>query len=239
MKEAKAQAKAQADYLKQYGTGQQRYLDYLQGLGPRTTTETGGETGESTGFESTDMLTAPEVSAQFSPLVERMNQIASQRLAGPGAGLPPGYAENAVRAINESFAPQEAAERNRAAQLGLPSGAVGPVSAAGRAKAGQIATLRGELPLKAREMETEDIGLAQQLANIFGKGTRQRGTRTSRETRTGQRFGTTVGPAPVAPMQAFLPAGIPGTTKGMGFQALGAGYSDVEQALARMLAGGG
>jgi len=139
-------------------------------FGPRTsTTRTSGGT-------TTDMLTAPEIAEQFKPDISNLQQVLRGRLSEGGA-LPAGFAETRAQDINRAFAGPEAAERNRAARLG---GGLGPVSAAGRERAGALARLPVELEEMRRSRETEDIGLSERLAQTFGLGQRQRGTtRTS------------------------------------------------------------
>lgn len=167
----------------------------LQSLmfGPRTTTSS----GRSQSTTSEDMLTAPEIAEQFRPDIANVQNILRRRLAGPGAGMPAGYAETGARGINESFAPALQEEQNRAAKLG---GSLGPVSAAGRARAGKLADFRASIPLKARELETEDIGLSERLAQTFGLGSRRRGTSST----FGTTSGSQTGPADVGNIMGLL-----------------------------------
>lgn len=222
--QAKDQANLYNKYLGNYQTGQNAYRDYITGLGPQTTTSFGTDNSNTsqTGTQSSLSETSPTLSAEYSPLVGAVNEMLAGRLKAGGA-LPYGYAESAVRSINDTFAGAEQAARNAAARFGLS----GPQATAGliplqTARAGQIADFRAAMPLKARELENQDMQLAQSLAAAFGRGQRTASSGTSSSTgmSRGMRTGSQTGPAPILGAEAFLPPGPMQTTQS-GSSALG------------------
>lgn len=190
-----AQADAQNKYLANYGQGQQNFLKYLNSIGPQTTYQ------NSTSNERGTSVVDPHITAQFQPLVNQLTSMLSSRLSGPNS-LPPGYLENQIRDINSTYAGAQQANANTAAQFGVS----GPQAAAGQipmqqARAGQIATARGNAPLVAREMQNQDLQMAQGLASAFGRG------QTTNSNMTSTTAGSMTAPRPIAPYQAFLPPG--------------------------------
>lgn len=189
------QAKEQADlynnWLKQYmGTGQGLYGQAQQAgwnpFGPQVSTTTGSQTGttSSQGGSKSSYSNRPVITSEYAPLDELMRGIMTQRLSG-GSSLPEGYASNAARAINESFAGTDAAARNLAAKRGLSGEQSYAVASPGAtARAGALADMRGNLPLLERQMRNEDIGITQGLQSAFGRG--EAGEQESRNWQTGQ-----------------------------------------------------
>jgi hypothetical protein len=203
-------------YLQHYGQGQQGYLDYLKGLGPQTSTSSSSGTSTTSGVSTSDV--APYVTPQFSGLVDLAKGVLTSRLSGPG-GLPAGYAETGIRDINQASSGAMQAVSNLAARRGL-SGvqAAALATPIQTARAAQVGSFQANLPIQAKELQTQDVGLASQLASMFGRG--QRGVTTNRSTTNFNQFGSLTAPPPIAPLGAFLPPG-PGTA-GTGFSA-GAG----------------
>lgn len=221
--QANAQAKVQNRYLDDYKAGQNNFLDYFKGLGPQTSTST--STGNSNsvtngsfsnqGNTANSSVSNPFVTSEFSPLVGMTKNILERRLAGPD-GLPPGFAESAIRGINDSYAGADQSAANAAARFGVSGPqALALAAPSQRARAGQIADFRANMPLQARSLQNQDIQMAQTLASIFGKGEQSNSMGTSNQTGTNRSntSGSTTsnssntGPAPIAPMAAFLPPG--------------------------------
>ena len=174
------QAKEQADL---YNNWLKQYQGTAQGLmgnataagwnpyGPQTSTSQSSASGGGS-FNN-----RPVITQQYQPLDELMRGIMTGRLSG-GSSLPSGYAENAARGINESFAGADAAARNMAARRGLSGEqSYAVASPANRARAGALADLRGSLPLREGQMQNQDISMTQGLQSAFGTG--QAGTNSS------------------------------------------------------------
>lgn len=213
-KQAQEAAGLQNKYNSDYMTGLQKYIQYMQGLGPQTTTMHGSTTS------------TPFVTKEFAPLVGQQKDILSRRLAS--GGLPAGYAETGLRAINESYAGAEADIGNAIARSGVPNSGIQAAmlaNPASRARAGEMADFRAGLPLKARDMQSQDLQMAQTLSSIFGKG--EKSVTNS----------STTSPAPMLNMGAFLP---PGPNRGTetGISTSGEAVSSAAGALGMMYGSG-
>lgn len=179
-KAAEANAKLYNDWLKQYmSTGQGLFNQAQAGgwnpFGPQTSTSTSSQTGGST----TSFRNNPFITKDYKPLDELMRGIMTGRLSS-GSSLPEGYASNAARSINESFAGADNAARNMAARRGLSGEqSYAVASPVARARAGALADMRGNLPLLERQMQNEDIGITQGLQSAFGTGQEGRSSTSS------------------------------------------------------------
>ena len=139
----------------------------------------------------------PFITPEYSPLAGLQRAMVERRLTSP-TGLPAGFAETGVRAINESAAGGEANLRNFARRRGLDFEGLQIGDPGERARRGQIASFRAGLPLQARALQTEDLGLAQNILTAFGRGTRRRG----RERTT--QLGTVTGPPDYSAIAGML-----------------------------------
>lgn len=237
-KAAQQQADLYNRWLQQYmGTGQSLFNQAQAGgwnpFGPQTSTSSG--TSSQQGGSS--YTNRPFITKEYAPLDELMRGIMTGRLSS-GTGLPAGYAENAARAINQSYEGADAAARNLAAKRGLSGeqsyAVASPVS---RARAGALADMRGQMPLLARQLQNEDIGITQGLQSAFGRG--EKGTTSTWS--TGQTSGTQTNPftasdlsslmrvlAPPAPMQSGQTGN---STLGSGLSSLGSllGFLSAQQ----------
>jgi hypothetical protein len=184
----------------------QQYQNMLQGLigtpgapgqlgsnffGPQTST------GTSSSFGHTDQTSMPVISQQYQALEGQLRKAIGDKLTR-GASLPPGYAQSQIRATNESFAPQETALRNRAAQLGIPASQLLTGSPVEFQRAGALANQAAQLPLLERQMQNEDLAQAQGLTQAFGRGEHQVGS-TSQYGNTSQ-----TGPANIGGILSYL-----------------------------------
>ncbi len=207
-------------YLRDYGQGQQQILGGLTGagynpLGPQTSTSTGTSTGTTFGETLSDI--APYVTPEFAPLVGQVRGTLERRTAGPGATLPAGYVETGIRGINEAYAPAEAGLRNLAARRGISADTYLTASPVARARAGDIAKFRAQVPLTERELQNQDLQLATAISEVFGKGQRGRTTTRGTTSMTEARTATTppnIGSllqllTPPAPQQGFQTGGSP------------------------------
>ena len=189
--QAKEQAKLYNDWLKQYmGTGQNLMSQATgQGwnpYGPQTSTHTGTTSSSGGGSFSNK----PTITGEYQGIDALMRGIMTGRLGNPSS-LPAGYASNRTRAINQSYEGADAAARNMAARRGLSGEqSYAIASPANRARAGDIADMRGEIPLLERQMQNEDVQLAANLQKMFGTG--QEGT--SSQWSSGQSSGSQTNP---------------------------------------------
>src|SRR5687768_14645384 len=80
--QAKDQAGLYNNYLQNYQQGQNAYKDYLQGVGPQTSTSFGNDSSSTsqTGTQSSVSESAPTLSAEYSPLVGSINEMLQSRL---------------------------------------------------------------------------------------------------------------------------------------------------------------
>ena len=139
-------------------------------FGPQTTRQSSSTQGTSSSSTSSRSSTRPVITPEYKKLEGMFRGLMEGRLARPSA-LPPGYAERGVKDINASFTGGEAALRNVAARRGLSGeqtfGAGMPIQTA---RARGISDFLVDVPLKERELQTQDISLAGQLAQMFGLG---------------------------------------------------------------------
>lgn len=181
------------------------YINMIKGMvegtgydffGPKTTSSS----GTSNTVSNTEQFTRPEVLPGYQKMEGMWKKILEGRLSRP-TGLPPGYAERAVADINDTYAGAESSARNMAARRGLSGeasfGAVSPIASA---RAGKIADLRADLPLKSRELQNQDVDMAAKIAQIFGLGQRTSGT-TRSTTNSSQK---TTGPANINEYLSYL-----------------------------------
>lgn len=203
---ADTQAQLQNQYLANYAAAQDKYRQYLQGVGPQTVTS----------VQNMNETQTPFITPQFQPLIGAAQGILQGRLSGPSA-LPQGYASTGIQAIQQANAGALQAMKNMAARRGasgIQSAALAfPVETK---TAQQIGQFQSQLPLQERELRTQDIGLASQLGSIFGRGTNLTGRTTS----------STTYPQPILPYNAFLPPG-PGASGNIGISPLGGALSSM------------
>lgn len=127
----------------------------------------------------------PFVTDEYKKQDDLIRGVIENRLSR-GSSLPPGYEANAIRAINQASAGGAAAAQNAAARRGLSGQQVFGLNAPIQmARAGQIADLRGNVPLLERQMMNEDMALSGQRQAQFGTGQERQGYETSsRRSRT-------------------------------------------------------
>ena len=170
------------NWLQNYQGNAQDFLGQAQAggwnpFGPSTTTSQNQNYGTSQGTSTTNFNNKPVITGQYQGIDQLMRGIMQGRLGG-GTGLPEGYESSAARGINESYAGADAAARNLAARHGLSGEqSYAVASPANRARAGDLADMRASLPLLARELQNQDIGIASGLQSAFGTG--QRGSSTT------------------------------------------------------------
>lgn len=207
-----------------YNAWLQSIKDMVGGSGydffaPRTTT------GTSSSVSRVNQLTSPEVLPAYKELEGLFKNIVTNRLRRPSA-LPPGYAERAVSGINKSYEGATQAVRNLAARRGLSGeatfGAAMPIESD---RAGKIADFIAGLPLTERNLQNEDIGLGEALAQAFGLAHRTTGTTRT----TGSSSMTS--PADIGTLLQYLgltkpydrPVVVPGQQQGWGGPAIEGG----------------
>ena len=237
-KQSKAQsdqAKAQADlynsWLRNYQNTGRGLFDQAQQagwnpFGPQVSTSQNQGTTSMSGW--TSFSNRPVITGEYAPLDQLMRSIMTGRLAG-GSSLPAGYAENAIRGINESFEGTDQAARNLAARRGLSGEQTYAIASPNqRARAGAIANLRGSLPLLERELQNQDIGITSGLQSAFGTG--QQGRSQTSQMGTSTNMGQATSPFTAgdlsAIMNVLMPPG-PQQTPQTGFSPVGAGVSSL------------
>lgn len=193
--------------------------------GPQTTTNT------SSGYSSS--TSDPHITAEYQPLESSLRGIVQGRLNSPSS-LPAGYAENAVRSINDSYAGANQAAINAAGRKGLSGQQTYALASPTQtARAGQIADLRGNIPLLERQMQNQDLSLAQALTQAFGRG-------ETTNTRYGQ-TGSTTAPPNIQNLMALLLGPGPNASMQTGYDQFGGGLqagSNTGMQLIQMLMGG-
>jgi hypothetical protein len=99
-----------------------------------------------------------------------------------GSGLPAGYEQQGIRAVNDSMAGVNTSIQDKLSSAGILGGPgeAALTAIAENARGGKIADFRSSLPLVQRQLQNEDLNLASMLTNMFGKGTRTQGTSTTR-----------------------------------------------------------
>lgn len=139
------------------------------------------QTSESSSSTDFDQSTTPEITPEYQGISGQLKGVLSGRLAG--GGLPAGYREAGIRSINRQAAGARNRIENQAASQGLGGAQLAALSSpVEMGTANSIADFEAALPEKARAMQTEDVGLASQLMQMFGRGER----RTGRERSTGR-----------------------------------------------------
>lgn len=197
----KQQADAYNKYLADTKAGQAKYMDYFNAAPNPTSSTTGSSnSNSSTNYSNTS---DPHVTDEYKGMVDAVKGIIQSRLNTPG-GLPQGYEANGVRAINSTHAGTQQAAANRAAQFGMTGPQAGASFAPDdTARAGEIANFRGSLGDKARQYQDQDLGMAQGLAEAFGKGTTSTGSSNTRT--SGTSSSTTTGSKGLLPENLFMP----------------------------------
>ena len=209
-------------------------------FGPQTTTSNSSGRSSSTSVtnssSSTKSSQKPVVTAEYKKLEGMFRGLLEGRLARPSA-LPSGYAERGVRTVNDTYRGSTAAARNMAARRGLSGEATfGLAMPSETARAGKIADFLVDVPLKERALQTEDIQLAAQLAQIFGLGSEMMsnttGTSTTKSSGTSSMSGSNTSPPNLGALANFLLPPGPQQSGQSGQSALGTGAAGISQLLA-------
>lgn len=145
---------------------------------------------------TTHTKTNPFITGEYKGLHGLTKGLVESRLK-EGGSLPAGYESMGLRAINRAFADPSAATANAGlsrGDFGAGTGAAGQMMDVDRR--GKIADFLTSVPMQARANQTEDIGLANQMTEMFGKGMEQ----TSRT----NSFGSSWTEGDLSPGQQFL-----------------------------------
>lgn len=115
--------------------------------------------------------TTPTMDPAYSGLQSQLLSMITNRLR-QGSSLPAGYEAGQIGQINNTFARAGQGLQNRLTAAGLANS---PVAGAGlanmdAARAGQIVQMQQKLPLMERDMQSQDLGMAQALMGM-GRGT--------------------------------------------------------------------
>lgn len=139
-----------------------------------------------------DMTQTPFLTPEYQGLGDNMKSILAGRLASGVSGGPSpfgqGYLSTGTAAINDQYGTMRKALENRLSSSGM-FGSAGPTEAgygyldANRGR--DIANLRGQVPLLDRQLQDQDLGMAAQLARVFGLGQKQHSESTTNTTQRG------------------------------------------------------
>jgi hypothetical protein len=142
------------------------------------TSSTTGDYGSTT---RTSQESLPFLLQEYGPLGNLMRSTVESRLRS-GSGLPAGYEQQGIRAINDSMRGVNTSLQDKLTSSGLLGGPaeVNLAAIAENARGGQIADFRSSLPLLGRQLQNEDLNMASMLTNMFGKGTRSTGVSNTR-----------------------------------------------------------
>lgn len=157
--------------------------------GPSVTTSTGSSTSNQTTNYSDEET--PTLSPEYQNLANLQKSLVERRLSSP-TGLPAGYEQAGIGAINQSAQAGLNDIDNLARSRGLSADVLKIGNPAERSRLQQIAQFRVETPLKARALQTEDLGIAESLLQKW-MGRKRKGTSNTRGS-TNQTQ-TTTGPA--------------------------------------------
>lgn len=229
----KASADAYNKYLTDRNASVQRLIGQLQqngynpfGVNSLTSSGTQSSNTSTNSYQKSN----PFITDDYKPLESKARALMEGRLGRPSA-LPPGYASSQIRNINKTFAGADAAARNMAASRGLGGAqtyALATPAATGRA--GQIADFQAELPLKERELQNQDLQMAQGLIGDFGKG--QEGWSRGNSSTTGSSMSTSQTPPDMMALANLLmPVGPQATNAGGGSAMAGGALGDLSQML--------
>lgn len=212
---AKRQRQLERGTAIEHNTWLDKHASEIQGildkLGMHGIDPFGQQTATSTtsGTQSFNEDETPTMSAEYQPLAGLQRALLEKRLSSP-TGLPAGYAETGVESINQANEGAINNVRNLARQRGVSADSMLIGSPAEQSRRSQIASFTAGLPLQARELQNQDVGLAQSILQAFGRGTKRRGSTSTNSTTTqtgGPDLGglvdifTTPGPrAPVLPV---------------------------------------
>lgn len=239
-----AQQKMYEDWLKERSQGVSDLIKQLGAnginiFGPQTSTNNmvNNSTSTSRTNSTTKTSTRPVITDQYKELEGMFRGLMTNRLQ-KGATLPYGYKEKGARDINATYAGAESAARNLAARRGLSGeAALGLAMPIETGRARNIADFLVDVPLKERQLQTEDIELAGRLAQIFGLGSDSVSNTLSNTVGTSQgtSSSTSTTPPNLSALMALLlppdPTGRP-TTAGQGANMGAAGLEGVSQLLA-------
>lgn len=150
-----------------------------KGKKPATSTNTSTNTATST----------PTLSPAYQGLQDAILPMVTKRLSSP-TGLPPGYLENGLQAINETHDAVKMGLDNDLTSRGLGTSPVAGnvMGTFARGRATDISKFRNSLPGLEREYQNDDLAQALSVMN-FGKGNTMSSTGNSTGTATGEAEG--------------------------------------------------
>lgn len=179
-------AKLHNDWLNTRSQESKAILDELlrQGtnlFGPQTST------GTSNSVSNTDFTEeeTPTITPEYQPMAGLQRTLVERRLSSPTA-LPAGFKETGMAAINATHKGALNDLQNLARRRGVSADTLVIGSPAEQDRRRQLAEFQVQLPLQERELQNQDIGLAQNILQAFGRGSKRQG-----QSRTVQRGSST------------------------------------------------
>lgn len=177
-------------------------------FGAQTTTSSGTSLSNSVQNLLSQTSTKPVVTPEYKELEGKFKGVVDSRLNRPTA-LPPGYIERQVAGINQAFAGTDAAVRNAAARKGLSGAQTFGIAQPGQtARAGKIADFLSTVPLTERDLQNQDVAMAEDLTRTFGLGSESTTKSTGKTTTAGTTNNTLTAPPNLGALASLvLPPG--------------------------------
>lgn len=154
------------------------FMNYLQtGRIPEMTSTSGSSSSSLTNTQSntrgsSQFSQQPFILPEWMGLLNPVRGIVYNRLTSPEGSLPEGYRAEGLRNINQASDINRSAMTQNLLSRGLFGRQGGGEAALAQNQANEQTSFLNSLPLLQRQMQNEDIGLASELVNIFGKGTK-------------------------------------------------------------------
>lgn len=165
------------------------FMDYLQtGRIPEMTSTSGSSSTSTTNTQSnmrgsSQFSQQPFILPEWMGLLNPVRGIVYNRLTSPEGSLPQGYRAEGLRNIGQVADINRSAMTQNLLSRGLFGRESGSEAALAQDTMGQQASFLNSLPLLQRQLQNEDLGLASELVNIFGKGLKGQ-SQTQQQTNT-------------------------------------------------------
>ncbi len=155
-------------------------------FGPQVSTQTGTQS-----FAETE---TPTLAAEYQPMAALQRAIVERRLSSP-TGMPAGYEQTGIEAINAGAEGARVARENIARARGISADVLKVGDPNERARQAQIASFRANLPLQAEQRQAEGVQLAESILQK-GIGRKRKGSSSM--------YGTTTAPPDYSAIAGLL-----------------------------------
>ena len=166
-----------------YNNPAPEYLNYLQTGYMPPMTSTSGSSTTSTGYSATNakgtsqFRNQPFITSDYAPVATLQRNIIYDRLQN--GGLPEAYKAEGLRNIRQTGAMAAKSLEGYLTSRGLSGLTASGQDALAGTVANTQASFLNNLPLLARDNQTQDLGLAQSIIGQFGTGQMGQGATTS------------------------------------------------------------